>query len=121
MPDRQAVFAEELNEANERASFFQARVAQLEAEVAAGVAGGTATEAAGSRSSNVKAMVSSAAGWVALGNRWSISGADHEKRKTPKKKSAQTPGGYAARPLGVWRARCCSSASAHRRQCFFFD
>ena len=30
---QQALFAEELNEANERASFFQARVSQLEAEL----------------------------------------------------------------------------------------
>lgn len=78
----QAVFAEELNDANERASYFQARVAQLEVEAAAGAppGGETMSTSRTSRPSNVKAMFSSAAGWVALGNLWSISGGDHEVR-----------------------------------------
>lgn len=76
----QALFAEELNEANERASFFQARVAQLEAEAEAAVGGPKVADTGGSRPSNVKAMLTSAADWVALSNRWSISGGDHEVR-----------------------------------------
>lgn len=77
MLDWQALFAEELNEANERASFFQARVAQLEADAAVG---GPRGDTGVTRPSNVKAMLSSAAEWVALSNRWSISGGDHEVR-----------------------------------------
>ena len=77
MVDLQAIFAEELNEANERASFFQARVAQLEADSAVG---GPTAVTGGNRPSNVKAMLSSAAEWVALSNRWSISGGNREVR-----------------------------------------
>ena len=75
---RQALFAEELNEANERASFFQARVAQLEAEAA--VDGPKLVDTNYSRPSNMKAMLSSAADWVAQNNRWSISGGAQEVR-----------------------------------------
>ena len=75
---RQALFAEELNEANERANFFQARVAQLEAEAA--VNGPNLVDTDYGRPSNMKAMLSSAADWVAQSNRWSISGGGQEVR-----------------------------------------
>ena len=76
---QQALFAEELNEANERASFFQARVSQLEAELLQPLANApTVADRKDDRSGNMKAMLSSAAKWVVTGNRWSVYGGDNE-------------------------------------------
>lgn len=108
------LFAEELNEANERANYYQARVVELEAEISGqGAAGRRAEDGGGDDESDCEEQEGGvwqsavaatpgkklAGAWVALGNKWNLGGGGGDKggNTTPKRRSptraAATPGG----------------------------